>query len=444
MKNIKYFLLPLLLLTASLFHNNSFAAPSTKEFTVDGIKIILKPSVKDVISVRLFIEGGTGNYPKDKEGIEALAYYMAVYGGTTTLPKVEFNAELEKIGTTLQSNAAYDYGEMNMTCVKMFWDRSWELFADAVMNPAFSEAEFNITKEQLIANAKQNLADPDARLRNQALANVFKGKNYAKIPGGTPESIAKLTLSDVRDYFKTMVSRKKAFLVVVGNITEEDLTAKVQSTLSKLPEGTPPAKENRTFITEPAANIEDRDIATNYIRGLLAAPPQGDEEAPAMQLAMSILSDRFFTELRTKRSLSYAPSAFYSTGAIHNPYNVIYISSVDPKTSMQVMVDIINDVKQNGFTPEELKNKKEKFLTFHYLGLETNGAQSNNLGTSEIAGDWSLSESFNDRVGQVDLKKLNTVFNKYANVINWTYLGDKTLVKPEDFKQIKKNEKEVP
>ena len=49
----------------------------TKEFTVGGIKVIYKPSVKEIISVRLFIKGGTANYTKEQEGVEALALSVA-------------------------------------------------------------------------------------------------------------------------------------------------------------------------------------------------------------------------------------------------------------------------------------------------------------------------------------------------------------------------------
>jgi zinc protease len=72
---------------------------TAKEFKVEGLKVILKQTPKDVISVRLFVEGGTANYPKAKEGIEDLAFSVAINGGTTTLDKLAFNNAYEKIGT---------------------------------------------------------------------------------------------------------------------------------------------------------------------------------------------------------------------------------------------------------------------------------------------------------------------------------------------------------
>src|SRR5687767_10464713 len=106
-----------------------------KEFTVNGLKVILKPSIKEIISVRFFIKGGTANYTKEQEGIESLALAVAVEGGTKQLNKTEFATAAEKIGTSIGFSTSYDYSEISMSCVSEFWDPSWKLFADVITQP---------------------------------------------------------------------------------------------------------------------------------------------------------------------------------------------------------------------------------------------------------------------------------------------------------------------
>src|SRR5688572_18686456 len=166
----------------------------TREFTAGGMKVIFKPSPKEVISVRLFVDGGTANYPKEQEGIEALALMTAIQGGTKTRDKIKFQTEADKIGAHFNSATTYDFGSIEMTCLSTFFDKSWDLFTDAVLNPAFDPKEFAIVKEQLIAAAKNLEADPDAHLKNLAMENVFEGKNYSKQPDGTSASLQKLTM----------------------------------------------------------------------------------------------------------------------------------------------------------------------------------------------------------------------------------------------------------
>lgn len=411
---------------------------SVKEFDVDGLKVIYKNTGKDVISARLFITGGTANYTIDKEGIEALAYAIAIKGGSVSAPKSEFLRLAENLGTVFDSDASLDYGEMNMLCLKDAWNDSWKLFADAIMHPAFTESEFNTKKEQYISYAKQNEADPDEKLYDLTLSTSFKGKNYEKNPYGSPEALSGITLNEIKDFYSTNVCKKRAFLVIAGNVDENDVIEKVRSTLANLPEGTAPVLETAAKIEEPAQDIIDRNISTNYICGIMSGIPWDSPDAIAMMVAMDIMYDKYFVELRTKRGLSYAPAAYMNGNAITNPYSAFYITTDHPKDALNIMVDIINDVRKNGFTEEELKDTKDSYLTTYFMRLENASSQALNLGRWNLRGNLKAFENFEQLVNSVSVQDINRVFTGNTGNIKWTYLGDPTKVSPEDFKQIEK------
>jgi len=409
--------------------------PGAKEISVDGIKVIFKNTPKDVVSVRIFVKGGNASIPEEKQGLENFAFGLAAEGGTTKRNKDQFSNECEKTGTEISGNSTYDYGTMNLNCIKANWEKAWSLFAEAVNSPAFTAEEFEMMKGNLISEAKQNESSPDEHLTNIAMESVYKGRSYSKIPEGTPTSLESMTLKDLKDHYAMAMVKSRMFIVVVGNVTEEDIIAKVKAAFGKLALGTPAPVEPRVQITKPGVFIEDRDIATNYLIGIMSAPGMGTPEGIPMRIAMNILYDRFFVELRTKRSLSYAPSASYNANRISNPYNSIYISTLDPKQSIDVMVEEINKIKKEGFQEKELVDKKQSFLTRYFMGQETSAAQSQALGMNELGGTWKNAESFTDDVNKTNLKEVNTVLAKYTGAIRWTYLGKKTAVKEEDFKQ---------
>lgn len=419
------------------FVSQAALSQSTKEINVDGLKVIFRHTPKEVISVRLYIKGGTANYAKDKEGIENLSFAIAMNGGTKKMDKVAFNDAAEKIGTSFSSMSTLDYGNLSMTCLKPYWNESWNLFADAVMNPAFDAKEFDLEKEKALSGAKQRESDADGSLNIIAMEETFKGRNYAKQPDGSVASIEKLTLDDVSKYYKSIVTKGRAYLVVVGNLNEKDIVDRVRQSIAKLPIGTQPKIENKLLITKGSEVIVDRDIATNYLMGIMSAPSLNSDEGVQISLAMRMLYDRFFVELRTKRSLSYAPAAGYNSGAITSPYSYIYISTTDPKAALDVMVSIIDSVKKNGFTDKELKDMRQKFLTNYYQKLETSEAQSGALGRSEAAGSWKMDDAFTEKINSAKLKDINNTFNKYTAAIKWSYLGKKDAVTKDDFKQTK-------
>jgi predicted Zn-dependent peptidase len=303
------------------------------------------------------------------------------------------------------------------------------------MTPSFDEKEFLLVKEQMITGAKQTEGDPDSYLEQLAMEGTFQGRNYAKQTGGTVASLEKLNLDETKKYYFNVLGKKRCFLVVVGNITQEDLTAKVKASLAKLPAGIAAPTESKMLITEASENIVDRDIATNYLTGIMSAPSMNSSEGIPMLIGMNILYDRFFVELRTKRSLSYAPAASYNRAAISSPYNQLYITTQKPKESMQVMIQILDSIKLNGFSEKELRDAKQGFLTSTYMKMETSAAQSFALGRAEVVGSYTLDDKFSDQVDAANLTQVNKVFNDYTKSIKWSYLGKKDAVTKEDFKQ---------
>jgi zinc protease len=424
-----------LLIVALLINIAAVAQSNTKEISYEGLKIILKKVPKEVVTASLFIRGGVSNITSDQQGIEPMSLTLAIQGGTKQMDKDAFSALADKLGTDFSSSASKDYSSVTMSCLKENFGQSWGLFTDAVLSPAMDAKEFDVIKQQMIANAKQQDASPDGYLRKIAVQQIFKGTVYEFLQNGTPETLDKITLDAVKNYYSKLLGKKKCYLVVVGDIDEKDLLEKIKNSFAKLPEGTLPPKPVLTGVTKADVNISDRNIATNYIAGSINGPKYFSPDGPLFEFAMRILYDRYFVELRTKRSLSYAPAAFYNTSLIYNPVANLYISTIDPKQSLQVMTDIINDIKKNGFTAKEVEDKKKEYLTDYYMTNEATGSQTRMLGFCEASGNWRIFDEINNKIEEVKTADLNHVFDQYMNNIAWTYLGKKDQVTESDFKQ---------
>ena len=106
-KNIILTLMAAVLLICN--HSAAVAGgPNTKEVMVDGIKVIIKQTPKEVISVRMFIRGGNASVPADKQGLENFALSLAAEGGTTKRNKEVFATECENIGTDISAFSTYE------------------------------------------------------------------------------------------------------------------------------------------------------------------------------------------------------------------------------------------------------------------------------------------------------------------------------------------------
>src|ERR1700712_4573539 len=147
MKLIYQFALTVLCLSA--FAAVTQAQSNTKEINYEGLKIIYKKTPKEVVTASLFVKGGTANITEAQQGLEALALSLAMSGGTTSLDKDAFAAQADNLGTSFTATASKDYSRLTMTCLKDNWDKSWAMFADAILNPALNEHEYKVIRDQM-------------------------------------------------------------------------------------------------------------------------------------------------------------------------------------------------------------------------------------------------------------------------------------------------------
>lgn len=224
-----------------------------KEMMIDGMKVIYKQSTKDIISASLFVKGGTANYSKDQEGIENLAMSVLAESGSQKYPHETYNSLLESYGTVISSQSGEDESQVSMTCLKKSWNESWDIFADLIMHPLFDENTFNNKKEEALNNIKQIESNPDLYLENLIYKNIFNGTNYNKKVEGTEASINSITQNVLKKYYSDLMRKNKLFVVIVGNVSENDLKAKI-SGLKGIPAGTAPTTlaDKRPDFRNPA------------------------------------------------------------------------------------------------------------------------------------------------------------------------------------------------
>jgi len=420
--------------TVALFAQSP-ATVQGKEMLVSGIKVVLKSTVNKVISADLVFLGGTQNYPKEQQGIENAALGATAECGTKTMTRDQFLDKLESTGSSIGGYSGLDNGVISLRCVKANWDATWSLFAQAVVSPSFNDKDFLTFRQKLIAQVKERESNPDGSLDDFSSHTIFKGTRYEAIPQGTAESLTQISSAAVKAYYSKILNKAQIFLVVVGDIKEADLKAKVEKAFSALPQGsyTPPAATALDVSTSDFAT-ESRPLATNYILGIMGAPASTSANYRAYQLGIRVLYDHMFREVRTKRNLSYAPAAFMQPSLINSA--ALYVTTTEPNTTAKVMIDELNSVRTTGFSDKEVREKKNEFLTAYYMRQESNAAQAQSLASAQVLfGNWKRAITVNDEINALTAKDVNGAMKTYIKAIKWVYLGKPEQANPAVFKQ---------
>jgi len=436
MKNMIQYASFIVLLLASM---TAFGQNEPYEMKINGVKVIVKPSGNDIVVIQTIIKGGVQNYPAQKAGIESLAITALTECGTANDDKNSFKNKLDKVSAQVGGYTGMDFASFTLNCIKMDLDAVWPLYTDAMLNPKFDADEFKRIKQDAINFIRANESSPDNAIDKMARQTAFAGKSYAKEPQGSAETIEKLTLAETKQYWKSLFTRSRLVIVIVADLDKAEIEKKISALLEKVPAGKPLALKRESY-TPPKHSFktQERENATNYVRGITSGPLPGTPDYNAFVLAMNIFASRHFVEIRTKHGLSYAPQSWFSSGT--TPYANISVTTTDPDKYIAVARALIERVRKEGFTEAELKNEKAGYLTGLYYQQETNSAQAASLAANEVLhNDWRRSIKIKEDMKKVTLEQLNAAFNKYINNITWVYQGDPRKVNPVLYTQ-----KEVP
>ncbi len=132
--------------------------------------------------------------------------------GTKTRNKAQLDEQVDFIGASLSSDA----NGVSGACLTKHTDKLLDLLSDVLLNPTFPAEELDKAKrrtESGLASAKENA---DAIAGN--VGNVLRyGKNHPYGENMTEETLAKITLEQIKNYYATYLKPNIAYMVVVGD-----------------------------------------------------------------------------------------------------------------------------------------------------------------------------------------------------------------------------------
>lgn len=431
---MKKYIIGLLAIAALVNIKPAFGQQKPYETTVDGVKVIVQPSGNEIVEIQTIIRGGVQNYGPDKQGIEALAMRGLTECGTLKHDKNSYKDALDKVDAAVYGIAGKDYSVIRMNCIKNDFDTVWPLYVEAITQPKFDTAEFHRIKRDALINLKAMDSQPDFAIDKMANDIAFKGRSYSELPQGTADVISKLTAQQVKDYYNSILTRSRMFVVVVADLPQDEIEAKVKGMLAGIRKGAPFQFKTDFFrVYQNSFNAEPRQLATNYIEGVTSGPELNAPDFYAFQIAFSIFYNRHFLDVRTKNGLSYAPQVFFNQGATTTAK--FRVSTTKPNDYIAVFDKLVDSTKKHGFNEGELADMKQTFLTGFYYKNETNAAQASSIASNEVLhGDWKRSINLIDNVKKLTVQDINNAFVKYVGNIVWVYQGDPKQVNPVLYK----------
>lgn len=398
-----------------------------------GFPILLRPQrAHEVVALRLYARGGSTIIDATRAGADFF-YARTARRGTRRFPKEILNASLARMGSDIGCRADEDLTVFSLRCLRRHFEATWELFVEILRQPLLEPAELEIVRRQMLLGIRQRQDEPDGRLGDLAREQVYADHPYAPHPEGTEASVKGLDAGSLRTHAQERLQRSHLLLVVVGNLEAAEVEPRVREALGDLPpgHGMAPAPPRFAFSRSNLC-VESRKLPTNYILGQFAAPSLADADHAAAMMALSVLRDRLFEEVRTKRNLSYAPGAGLGSHAANLGW--IYVTAVEPAATMRVMRDEMRRLCDEPLDAKDLHDKVQVYITRYHLQNETNQAQAGFLARYELlGGGWERARDFVARLEALTPEDLRRSARAMLRHVQYAYLGNPELASEEIF-----------
>ena len=400
----------------------------TTRFEVAGIPVILRRNpANEVVVANLYLLGGTRQLTPQTAGIEAMLL-AASERGTRRFPGSALRQRTARLGSSISIEASDDWSVIGLHAIRATFDSTWALLADRVLAPSLDPSDVEIVRAQMLTGARQRGTDPDDAASQLADSLLYQQHPYAMQTTGTEASLSAITVAQLRQYHAQSFVTSRLLLVVVGNVDRPQVERLVRSTLGSLPRGSyrwtsPPALP----VGGRAIAFDNRPLPTNYLLGYVPGPAATSPDYTALRVATAVLSGRLFTEVRSRRNLSYAVESPFLERA--HAVGGLYVTTVDPNAVLRIMRDELNALQNDQVEAAGLKRLEQQFITEYYLKNETNADQANVLARAELyQGDYRAADRFMQELRRVTPADVERVAKKYLINFRFAFVGDTTKV----------------
>lgn len=343
-------------------------------------------------------KGAKADAKKVEELEAALKKAIDVAGGY--VDKERFTKVLEENGAVgLNAFTSLDETAYIMSLPANKLELWFALESDRFLNPVFREFynERGVIREEYRMRIE---SDFTGKLINEMLAVAFSTSPYKTGPAGVPSDIENYRMADALAFRKTYYVPSNIVIGIAGDVDPKEAKRLAEKYFGKMQGGPKPTgvvtKENpqfgekRLYIESPAQPV----VAIGYKR------PSGlDPEDPVFDVLSGILglgrTSLFNKEIVQEKKIALAAQTIASFPGSKREHLFVVFAVPNADKSIadceKAVYEIIDRLKKEKVTPEQLKRVKTILRAQLIRGLDSNGGMAQQLATAKaLYGDWKM------------------------------------------------------
>jgi len=404
---------------------SALVLPKLETFKLDnGLQVaFMHRDGAPVVSIEVWYHAGSKDEQPHRRG-SAHMFEHIMFKGSQHVPPEVHAQEINRLGGYVNAQTTEDATHFFEILPSDYLDFAMSLEAERMRNLLFRKDMIDTEREVVKEEIRKNLNNPLVRGLETFLHTAYKVHPYAWTSGGTIADLDATTPADLKKFYDTYYIPNNALLVVVGNVTLDQVKAAAEKHFGPIPAGPTPPRPAAS-LQEPPQTAPRRATGDPSQIGLIIAgykiPAAKHPDVYALQVLSLILgggdSSRMMQEIKTldpktKRPLGIAagtqvliredPGIFAAVGAF-----------LDPGKAQAVEDMLLAQIKQvatKAPSAAEVRKAKNQIQASFVYGLENADGIAEQIGQSWILtgdpGQWLRDLDQFEKVTPADVQRV--------------------------------------
>ena len=345
----------------------------------NGLTVLfLEQHYLPTVEVHALIKVGSAQDPPEKAGLANLTASL-LDEGTTTRSAKQIAEQIDFVGGSLTARTSEDFTTASARILRKDADLGFALLADILMHPAFQKQEFDRVRAQIVGEIASNEDDPGHVALKAFNQLVFHGHPYRWLAHGSEESLHKITLADVQQFHAREYLPNQSILAIVGDLTQDEAAALVQTHFGSWKKGTPPNFTPRkpAPIERKMVQLIEKDLSQSTIILGHTGISRTNPDYYAITVMNYILgaggfSSRLMDNIRDKQGLAYGVMSHFDTRLMPGSFMVNLQTRTE--ATNQAITGVLQELKgmrESPVSDQELNDAKAFIVGSFPLRIDT-------------------------------------------------------------------------
>lgn len=367
------------------------------------------------VALGIWVLTGTRDEKNEVLGISHFLEHL-VFKGTKTKNAYQIAKSLESLGGDLNAYTTRESTTYHCQVLKEDWREGLSVLTDLVCNMRITEKDFNLEKGVILQEIMMGDDSAEDIIYDYFFETVYENHPLGRQILGKKETVQKMTIKKIVDYYKKTYQGKNLIISAAGRIDHDELVRESQRLFrSRKTYNLPNRRKPPEWVS--GRKIIEKELEQTHMLIAFPAASYHDKYRLEAFVLNSILgggmTSKLYQAVREKKGLAYSVFSMLNTQTDSGSITIYAATDTkNVKRVLNIMKRELKKIKQNGISRREVEMFKTQVRGQLLMGSEDIENRMTSLGVNEMTfGEY---RSVDRVISEVEAVTFESV-NKYVD-----------------------------